>query len=126
METIQQQMKQKVVPIEYVGKKDYKTDNVNHTKTIWSKPGDVQPYPLEKAASLLRYPDVWKLGNAKQLADATMIVDDAGAIAQAAPQEKKEATKAAESRDTSTGPTMGEAKIEGPEAAASPSRRSLE
>lgn len=111
---------QQMVPIVYIGKKDFKVDNVNHTKTIWQKPGDVQPYPLNLAAALLRFPDVWKLGVAKDLAPAA-VVDRAGAVIAA---EQREPTKADAPR---IGPTMAQAVRQGPEAEApSSSARTLE
>lgn len=48
--------------IEYVGKKDQKTDNVAGTETVWNGAGDVHevsdPIAVEK---LLAHPDVWRL-----------------------------------------------------------------
>jgi hypothetical protein len=72
---------QQMVPIVYIGHKDYKTDNVNHTKTVWNKPGDVQPYPLNLAAALLRFQDVWKLGKASDLVGAAVVDDLIGVLA---------------------------------------------
>lgn len=48
--------------IEYIGKKDQKTDNVAGTETVWNGTGDVQevsdPIAVEK---MLAHPDVWAL-----------------------------------------------------------------
>lgn len=48
--------------IEYIGKKEQKTDNVAGTETVWNGEGDVQeisdPIAVEK---LLAHPNVWRL-----------------------------------------------------------------
>jgi len=122
MQAIQQQ----VVPIVYIGKKPYKTDNINHTKTVWNGTDDVQPYPLDKAAALLRHPDVWKLGKAEQLAGGATVVDGAGAVRQAEQGQPKDKTKSQESFDTDTGATFTDASKEGPAAPTARNARSLE
>jgi len=121
------QAQQQVVPIVYVGKKDYKTDNVNHTKTVWQKPGDVQPYPLDKAASLLRHTEIWKLGKASDLVGAA-VVDDAGAVSQAGEEKPKVETNGDITKNTNEAATETQADTarQGPTVATSKSARTLE
>jgi hypothetical protein len=122
-----QQAQQQVVPIVYIGKKDYKTDNVNHTKTVWQKPGDVQPYPLDKAASLLRHSEVWKLGKASDLVGAA-VVDDAGAVQQAGETKPRAETNADITKNTNEAATETQADTakQGPAVATGKSARTLE
>jgi hypothetical protein len=124
MEQLQQQQ---VVPVIYIGKKDFKTDNVNHTKTVWSKPGDVQPYPLDKAAALLRHPEIWKLGKASDLVGA-VVVDEAGAIQQAGEEKPRTETNADITKNTNAAATetQSDTARQGPTVATGKSARTLE
>lgn len=75
------QVAEKPIPIKYVGDKEYKTDNVNHTRTVWRGNGSVQPYPRNLAASLLRHKEIWILGQADELPKSDFIEDASGIIA---------------------------------------------
>lgn len=118
-------MQQQVVPIKYVGKKSYKTDNINHTKTVWKEPGDVQPYPLHLAASLLRHPDIWQLGTHTSVAGNAAFADAAG-IVTVAPEPEQSAMASTLKNDTSRGPTLAEEAKAGPSAPKSKSARAME
>lgn len=118
-------MQQQVVPIKYVGRKPYKTDNVNHTKTVWKEPGDVQPYPLHLAASLLRHPDIWRLGMDTPVAGNAAFADAAGVVT-VAPEPEKSAMASSVKNDTSTGPTMADEAKAGPSAPKSKNARAME
>lgn len=48
-----------IVFLIYVGSKALKTDTITDTRIIWNGFGDKQPVPADKAALLLRHPDVW-------------------------------------------------------------------
>lgn len=122
-----QPAQQQVVPIVYIGKKDFKTDNVNHTKTVWNKTGSVQPYPLDKAASLLRHPDIWKLGKASDLVGAA-VVDDAGAVQQAGEERPRAETNGDITKNTNEAATETQADTaqQGPTVATGKSARTLE
>lgn len=65
------QHESEIVPIRYVGAKDIKIDNVNHTNTVWRK-GETVFYPRAHAARLLRFADIWKLGRREDV-DAGMV-----------------------------------------------------
>jgi len=122
-----QAMQQRVVPVEYIGQKEFKIDNVNHTKTVWKGNGDVQLYPLDKAAALLRGNEkVWRLAKPDQVKDGAVVVDGAGAVQQLEEPTARQATQAALSKDVDPGTPMGEAAREGPSAPPSRSQRSLE
>ncbi len=49
----------KTIAIKYVGKKDAETDHLYGTGITWTGHGDVQQVPEDKAAFLLKHPDVW-------------------------------------------------------------------
>lgn len=103
-----------VVPIEYVGKKPYKTDNINHTRTVWKKPGEVQMYPEHLAPALLAHEDVWRRGGAKpEVVDA---------------EEPKELTarQAATAREPDRSPSLRDEAKAGPDPARKPGSRALE
>lgn len=122
-----QPVQQQVVPIVYIGKKDFKVDNVNHTKTVWNKTGDVQPYPLDKAAALLRHTEIWKLGKASDLVGAA-VVDDAGAVSQAGEGKPKVETNGDITKNTneSATETQSDTARQGPTVATGKSARTLE
>ena len=126
-------LQEQVVPIEYVGSKPYKTDNVNHTKTVWESKGDTQLYPRNLAASLLRYGDVWRLGKAANVkAGEEVLLDSQGAVGQAAAiaaeAQKLPETQANASKEQAGGQanSLQDDAREGPTAAPSKSARSLE
>lgn len=75
-----QEQQPRTVPIEYIGKKPFKSDNVNHTRTTWAGHGDTQPYPVDKAASLLRFKDIWRLGKVEKVAAGAQIEDGDGVV----------------------------------------------
>jgi hypothetical protein len=53
------------VPIRYIGSKARKLDTVHRTAIEWNGLGDVQAYPADKAAALLKFDDVWQLATTK-------------------------------------------------------------
>lgn len=64
-----------IVPIKYIGNKDYKTDTVNKTSALW-RHGETRPYQADKAAALLAHKSVWVLGDISDLEDGEQIVTD--------------------------------------------------
>ncbi|MDS1141718.1 hypothetical protein RE432_14850 [Pusillimonas sp. SM2304] len=49
-----------LVPVEYVGKKAEKTDNVAGTGLVWT-PGQIHYVPPLMAQKLAKHPDVWRI-----------------------------------------------------------------
>ncbi|MEX2964502.1 hypothetical protein [Microbulbifer sp. TYP-18] len=49
------------VQVKYIGNKPAKRDTVCGTGTLWAGHGDVQAFPRDWAALLLRHPKVWQL-----------------------------------------------------------------
>ncbi|BBM03777.1 hypothetical protein [Microbulbifer sp. GL-2] len=52
-------MTEPTVLIKYIGDKPIKKDTVCGTSTLWAGNGDVQPFPRNKSALLLRHKFVW-------------------------------------------------------------------
>lgn len=50
-----------LVPIEYIGSKDFKRDSVLHTKRVWNGKGDVVEVPDADAPRYLAYKDIWRV-----------------------------------------------------------------
>lgn len=71
MEQVQpQKLSEQVVPIKYIGLKDEKQDNVNHSGTVWKK-GQTLAYPTKYAKALLVHTSVWRLGKADDIGKIT-------------------------------------------------------
>lgn len=64
-----------IVPIKYIGAKEFKTDTVNKTSALWL-PGETRPYQSDKAPALLAHKTVWALGRIEDLEDGEQIVTD--------------------------------------------------
>lgn len=106
-----------LVPLEYVGKKPYKTDNINHTRTVWKAQGDIQLYPENLAPALESHPDIWRRAAGSPPAEAPMREE---------PEPQLSARQAATKRDTERGPSLHEDSKAGPDPARKPGTRTLE
>lgn len=54
--------------IQYIGKKDFKTDTVNATGTVWAQ-GETKEYPDELGYKLLGHTDIWVQVNPQRVLD---------------------------------------------------------
>lgn len=53
----------KLIPIVYLGNKEFAVDNVAHSGKTWSGNGDVQRVTHAQAKMLLKHPKIWGLQN---------------------------------------------------------------
>lgn len=50
-----------LIPIVYLGSKEFAIDNVAHSGKIWKRNGDIQEVTQAQAKTLLKHPKIWGL-----------------------------------------------------------------